>query len=155
MLHKTFIGLFVVLGLLIASPLWAAGGGSSYSYGSSDKLEDAQEAIAAENYPRAIKYLKKAEKQDRYDADIQNLLGYSYRKLGDFDRSKTHYDKALRLDPNHLGAHEYMGELYLKLDQPQEAQRMLKRLKVLCGSCEEYQQLKTAYDGYEKKKGGG
>ena len=56
--------------------------------------------IKAENYPDAISKLKKAEQSAKDDADIQNLLGFSYRKSGNLDEAAKHYDKALGLDPN-------------------------------------------------------
>ena len=53
-----------------------------------------------------------------WDAEAHNLAGHAYRKLGDYERALTLYDQALRLNPHHRGALEYLGEAYLELDRP-------------------------------------
>ena len=62
---------------------------------------------------------------------------------------------ALKLDANHRSAHEYLGELYLDINQPENAEKQLAALKKACpffGSCEEYDDLKKAIDAYKVKK---
>ena len=83
------------------------------------------------------------------------MLGYSYRKTNVFDKSMEHYQIALKLDSNHRSAHEYLGELYLDLNQPENAEKQLAALKRACpflGKCEEYEDLKKAIDAYKAKK---
>jgi tetratricopeptide (TPR) repeat protein len=83
------------------------------------------------------------------------MLGYSYRKTGVLDKSMEHYQTALKLDSNHRSAHEYLGELYLDMNQPDNAEKQLASLKKACpffGRCEEYDDLKKAIDGYKAKK---
>ena len=61
-----------------------------------------------------------------------NLLGYSHRNLKMNDKAFVYYEKALSLDPRHKGAHEYIGELYLKLKQPEKAKEHLAKLDSIC-----------------------
>ena len=80
------------------------------------------------------------------DADVLNLMGYANRKLGRFAQSRSHYSRALRLDPNHKGALEYMGELELQTGHPDAARSLLGRLQILCPEgCEERDDLEEAF----------
>ena len=102
------------------------------------------------NYRSAIKYLLKAAEKDPNNADAYNLLGYSYRKLGFNDKAFDYYTMALKLDPRHRGAHEYIGELYLKKNELENAKEHLKHLDSICFfGCEEYFDLKEAIENYE------
>jgi tetratricopeptide (TPR) repeat protein len=94
-----------------------------------------------------------------WHADAYNRAGFAWRKLGDYERALALYDKALELDPHHRGALEYLGEAYLELDRPEDARALLERLATACrriageagdwrANCEEWQDLKHAYDGY-------
>ena len=104
------------------------------------------------NYRSAIKYLLKAAEKDPNNADAYNLLGYSHRKLGFNDKAFDYYKIALKLDPRHRGAHEYIGELYLKKDELEKAKEHLKHLDSICFfGCEEYDDLKEAIKNYETK----
>jgi tetratricopeptide (TPR) repeat protein len=88
--------------------------------------------------------------RDPQNADAYNLMGYATRKSGDANGSLRYYTTALQIDPKHLGAHEYIGEAYLMLDRPQEAQQHLARLDSLClFGCSEYRMLKTAIANYK------
>jgi tetratricopeptide (TPR) repeat protein len=89
------------------------------------------------------------------NADAHSMLGYSYRKQGTFDKSMEFYQRALKLDSNHRGAHEYLGELYLDMNQVDNAEKQLAALKRACpffGKCEEYEDLKKALDVYKATK---
>ena len=104
------------------------------------------------NYRSAIKYLIKAFEKDPNNADVYNLLGYSHRKLGFNDKAFDYYKIALKLDPRHRGAHEYIGELYLKRNELEKAKEHLKHLDSICFfGCEEYDDLKEAIKNYETK----
>ena len=114
-----------------------------------------RKAIDAKDYKTAVGYLTKAVQEVPKDADVHTLLAYSYRKLGTFDKSMDHYQTALNLDPDNRAAHEYMGELYLDMNQPANAEKQLAALKKACpffGKCEEYDDLKEAIEKYKAKK---
>ena len=111
--------------------------------------------IDNQSYDKSLKLLKKLTKREDLGtkrADIYNLLGFSYRKLEnpDLDKSFAAYMMAIEIDPSHLGAHEYLGELYLMRDQKDKAVIILKKLDQLAGSnTEEYRELKIAIDAYQ------
>jgi Flp pilus assembly protein TadD len=125
-----------------------------------DKPENAnlaagRKAIEGKDFKAAIGHLTKAVQEEPKNADAHNMLGYSYRKTNVFDKSMEHYQTALKLDSNHRSAHEYLGELYLDLNQPENAEKQLAALKRACpflGKCEEYDDLKKAIDAYKAKK---
>jgi tetratricopeptide (TPR) repeat protein len=89
------------------------------------------------------------------NADAHNLLAYSYRKSPSPDLAKAfeHYNIALRLNPRHKGAHEYIGEAYLMDRKPAEAEKHLAELEKICGnrSCEEYADLAKSIADYKAK----
>ena len=88
--------------------------------------------------PRRFPLLQKSIQEKGEYADALNLLGYSNRKLGDKAKAMTYYTKALNMEPNHLGANEYMGELYLEMNDLPKAEERLAVLKNACGDCDEY-----------------
>ena len=101
--------------------------------------------IAVKNFSAALSALKVADKAFPNNADINNLLGYSARNLKQYKPAATYYVKALRIDPNHLGALEYQGELFMLTKKTSDAKKNLAKLKSLCGvNCEEYIDLKKA-----------
>ncbi len=77
-------------------------------------------------------------------------MGFSARKLGRYDDSMMYYTKALDINPKHKGALEYMGELYLTLEQPEKAKALLARLEKICTfGCEEKRELQEAIAKWE------
>jgi predicted Zn-dependent protease len=98
--------------------------------------------VDAGDYQSALTRLMALDQETPNDPDILNLIGFSLRKTGHPDQALTYYDRALRQKPDHLGANEYLGELYLELKQPAKAQERLAVLQKACGDCEEYQELK-------------
>jgi Flp pilus assembly protein TadD len=111
-----------------------------------------RKAIEAKDFKSAVGNLTKAVQENPNDADAHTLLGYSHRKLGSFDKSMEHYQKALKIDSNHRSTHEYLGELYLDMKQPANAEIQLQALKKACpffGKCVEYDDLKEAIDKYK------
>ncbi len=115
----------------------------------------ARKAFDAKDYKGAVGHLTKAVHELPNDADAHSMLGYAYRKTNVFDKSMEHYQRALKLDSNHRSAHEYLGELYLDLNQPDNAEKQLAALKKACpffGKCEEFEDLKKAIDAYKAKK---
>jgi predicted Zn-dependent protease len=145
--------------------LWAAaqaagGGGGSDSPGwsaSAKRAEDpmlasAKSALAAGDYAAAQFQLKAALAINPGDADLHNLYAFAIRKGANPDMALVfqHYEEALRLDPKHRGAHEYIGEAYLMVGDPAKAKEHLAALDKLClFSCEEYDMLKKALANYE------
>ena len=98
--------------------------------------------VDAGNYDQAMPNLQALDKTTPNNPDILNLIGFTYRKTGHPDQALDYYNRALALQPNHLGANEYLGELYLELKQPAKAEERLAVLQKACGDCEEYQELK-------------
>ena len=117
--------------------------------------ELAEKHIYNKKYDKSLKLLKKLTKREDLGtrrADIYNLLGFSYRKLEnpELDKSFAAYMMALEIDPEHAGAHEYLGELYLMRDQKNQAMRMLSKLENLVGkNAEEYKDLLQAIENYQ------
>jgi tetratricopeptide (TPR) repeat protein len=110
-------------------------------------------AIEAKDWRAAVKALSSAALRDTRNADIQNYLGYAHRHLGDLTRAFAHYERALKLNPRHRGAHEYAGEAALLADDLPRAQRHLEALKSICVlPCEEYDDLKAAIAAYRPGK---
>ena len=151
MRHWKTLALAGVLAGAFATGVWAAGSSSSSSTLSvADSLDKAESAIEAGNYKDAIPILKDVVDQDPENADAYNYLGFAYRNLDNYGRSKSYYDQALDIDPKHKGANEYLGELYLKLGQLENAEAQLARLDGICVfGCEEYDDLKAAIEKYK------
>jgi tetratricopeptide (TPR) repeat protein len=106
--------------------------------------------VEAKRYQEAMPLLQQAVAKDPRNADAYNLMGYATRKSGNANGSLQYYNQALAIDPKHLGANEYIGEAYLQLDRPQEAQQHLARLDSLCTfGCTEYRMLKAAIADYK------
>jgi Flp pilus assembly protein TadD len=113
-----------------------------------------KKAIEAKDWSGAIKSLSSAALRDTRNPDIQNYLGYSYRKAGDMDSAFKHYDRALQLNPRHRGAHEYVGEAYLLVGNLPKAEEHLAALQKICLiPCDEYGVLKKEIDDYRKRAG--
>jgi Tfp pilus assembly protein PilF len=115
------------------------------------KLEKARKLVDQKKWKSAISELKKLSKTNKSNADVWNLLGFAARNSGDLKNSATYYKKALSIDPKHLGALEYQGELFLKLKQVDKAKKNLELLKNYCGtSCAEYKDLDKDIKKYKK-----
>ncbi len=96
-------------------------------------------------YAKAATKLQSVVLKDPNNADAWNWLGYSQRKQQKFDESYEAYQTALKLNANHVGAHEYLGELYLQTNRMPEAQAQFAKLKELCPSgCEQLKDLEKA-----------
>ena len=111
----------------------------------SSELATIRALIAKKDFTAALAALKIADKDFPNNADINNLLGYSARNLKQYKPAATYYTKALKIDPKHLGALEYQGELFMLTKKTADAKKNLAKLKSLCGvKCEEYLDLKKA-----------
>jgi tetratricopeptide (TPR) repeat protein len=108
-------------------------------------------AIGGGDWEAAIKALTSAALRDDRNADIQNYLGYAYRRLRQFDTAMRHYRRALILNPRHRSAHEHLGEAYLSRGDLQKAKEHLASLEQICLiGCDEYDDLKRAIAVYNK-----
>ena len=120
-----------------------------------ERLANARKSIDAKNWDGAMKELNAAQRVDARNADVHNLLGYSYRKRANPDLAKAfeHYRTALKLDPRHKGVHEYIGEAYLMDKKPADAEKHLAELEQICGgrTCEEYVDLAKSIADYKAK----
>ena len=151
----------VLLGTAFGTAQAADSGGSSSpppAWGSAKSenaaLKSAQAALAGGDVAAAQAQLKTAVAAEPGNADLHNLYAYSIRKGANPDMTLVfkHYEEALRLDPKHRGAHEYIGEAYLMVGNPAKAKEHLAALDKLCTfSCAEYDMLKKAIAAYDAK----
>jgi Flp pilus assembly protein TadD len=139
--------------ITIGSSTWAAAAVSppdAAALGASVKA-----AIEAKNWAKAKQELDAAYRIEPRSADVHSLYGFFYRKQATPDLPKAFdaYKTALKFDPKHKGAHEYIGEAYLMAKQPAEAEKHLAQLEVICGNktCEEYEDLAKALADYKAK----
>ena len=110
-----------------------------------NRMADAEKAVKAKEWNKAIGLLNRVVADSPKNADAYNYLGYSHRKLGNRDQALTYYNHALYLDPNHRGALEYLGELYLEMSDLPKAEEQLSKLSKVCGPrCAEYRELQEA-----------
>jgi len=151
--------LFAVFAVVAAGLLLAAqGAGAADSWGGSSSggdtpLDQAGAKVDAGDYEGAIIALEQIVAGDPDNADAHNYLGYSNRKLGRVDDAMTHYMRALEIDPEHLGANEYLGELYLELGDLAAAEQRLEVLDDACGlfGCDEYDALEEKIEAYKQE----
>ena len=162
MINKFFTSLLITL--MITSHAYSAGSSDSGSSKTKTQYDMAVTHIKAaknlekkgkldkakQKYEKAQKLLIKSNKKKPDNADTLNYLGFTTRKLGDFENGEKYYLQGLAIDPKHIGINEYMGELFVVTNRIDEAK---KRLAVLenC-NCEEYNQLKQVINGTKKSK---
>jgi Flp pilus assembly protein TadD len=110
-----------------------------------------KKAIEARDWNAAIKRFSAVAARTPDNADVQNYLGYAYRNTGKLDAAFDHYQRALKLNPQHRGAHEYIGEAYLMVKNLAKAEEHLAALERICLlPCEEYTDLKAKVTAYRK-----
>jgi tetratricopeptide (TPR) repeat protein len=157
----------LVLGALVIA--WASapagavmsGGKSEQPPPADDAYDQGKAAFEQGDWRAVVAHMARAIEERPWDDDAYNLMGFGYRKLGDYDKALEAYDRALKLNPHHRGALEYLGEAYLELDRPELAKDMLDRLAAECqritigagdrawqSECEEWQDLSEAYEAY-------
>ena len=167
-MKKIILSLSIVF--LVTTNVFAAGSSSSGSSGndggSSAKKTNYEKAVllvksakkyekkgksekAKKVYAKAQKLLIKSNEKKPGKADTLNYLGFTTRKLGDFENGEKYYLQGLAVDPKHKGINEYLGELYVATNRHNLA---VERLGVLEGcNCEEYDQLKAVIAGEKSK----
>ena len=114
-------------------------------YESKGKIEKAKK-----RYAKAQKLLLKSNSENPNKADTLNYLGFTTRKLGDFENGEKYYLQGLEIEPNHIGINEYLGELYVATNRLNLAKERLKILENC--NCKEYTQLKEVIEGTKKSK---
>ena len=114
-------------------------------YEKKGKIEKAQK-----RYAKAQKLLLKSNKKKPLQADTLNYLGFTTRKLGDYEKGEEFYLQGLQIEPNHNGINEYLGELYIVTNRMDMAKERLNVLKSC--NCKEYNQLKEIIEGTKKSK---
>ncbi len=145
------LGVLVVL-VLISGSLLANSG--DISPPKDPNYAEGRKLVKKGDYAGAVPYLEKAIATDAKNADAENDLGYSFRKLGQRDKALAHYQRALAIDPEHRGANEYLGELYLEMGDLAKAQERLDVLDGACfWGCDEYRDLKASIKDYKAKTG--
>jgi len=142
----------VVMSFVLVSVAMAAGSSSSSTQPKDSYYEQGVKAVESANYKKAIKLFNKVVATKPTDAGAWNYIGFSNRKLKKFDQALSAYQRALAIDPNHRGANEYLGELYLQTDELEKARERLKKLDDIClFGCEEFNDLKAAILAYENR----
>jgi tetratricopeptide (TPR) repeat protein len=150
---KTLIAALILAGFW--TPALAAGDADSSSTAPKDPvIERASAAAAKKDWAAAQAILREALQKNAGNASYHNLYAYSVRKDANPDMSLVfkHYNEALRIDPKHRGAHEYIGEAYLMVGNVGKAKEHLGVLDKLCFfPCSEYSDLKKAIATHEAK----
>ena len=150
----------LLITLFLSTSLMAAGSDSSSSSSSSGsenskeslyddavklvkragKLEKKDKTEKAKKlYAQAFKKLEKAYKTDKKNPDILNYMGFTTRKVGNFDQAEKFYLEGLSIKPNHNGINEYLGELYVQTNRLDKANERLQVLKNC--NCDEFKEL--------------
>ena len=153
----------LIISILVVSSSYAAGSSDSGSSKTKTKYDMAVTHIKAaknfekkdklekakKSYLKAQKLLVQSNKNFPNKADTLNYLGFTTRKLGDFENGEKFYLQGLKIDPKHTGINEYLGELYVATNRHNLA---VERLEVLkdC-NCKEYDQLKAVIAGEKSK----
>mgnify|MGYP001456726028 FL=1 len=160
---KNFI-FSVVFSAFLISNLFAAGSSDSSSSNTETKYDMAVTHIkvakkfeekdkiekAKKRYEKAQKLLLQSNKKYPNKPDTLNYLGFTTRKLGDFENGEKYYLQGLKIDPKHIGINEYLGELYVATNRHNLA---VGRLEVLEGcNCKEYDDLKAIIAGKKVSK---
>ena len=147
------LNFLIIVLLLLNFKCFAAGDYDSDNVNNPDVLySETLKLIKKEDYNSAIPKLKKLlKKNSTYfsKADIYNYLGYSHRKIKSYKKAEKYYLKALEINNNHIGALEYIGELYIETDRIEKARESLEKLKLVAGeNSEEYLDLYTLINNY-------
>ena len=160
MIKKTFLTLLTLI--LISTNSYSAGssndGGGKSNYDKAVTLIKAAKKYekngkaekANKRYEKAKALLVKSNKKKPNQADTLNYLGFTTRKLGDFENGEKYYLLGLEIEPNHVGINEYLGELYVVTNRLDLAKERLKVLESC--NCEEYSELKEIIAGTKQSK---
>ena len=162
MINKFFTSLLITL--MITSQAYSAGSSDTSSSKTKTQYDMAVTHIKAaknfekngkldkakQKYEKAQKLLIKSNKKKPDNPDTLNYLGFTTRKLGDFESGEKYYLQGLAIDPKHIGINEYLGELYVATNRHNLA---VERLEVLSDcNCKEYKDLKAIIAGEKISK---
>ena len=142
-LYNGFLAGLIALSSLVALPATAAGT-SDGSSAAAPSYAQAKALVDEGNFVAALPNLIALTKADAKNADAWNLLGFTYRKLGQLEDSDAAYLTVLSINPDHLGALEYQGELFITTGKLDQAKANLVKLQALCGTCEQAEDLEAA-----------
>ena len=156
--------LIIIFYFIFVISSYGAGSGAGAGAGSTDYYKKAISLIkrakklekkgriekANKRYEKALQYLVKSNKEKPNQPDTLNYLGFATRKLGDYKKGEEYYLSGLKIDPNHKGINEYLGELYVVTNRIDLAKERLNVLKNC--NCEEYIELKEIIEGKKKSK---
>ena len=148
---KKIVYTFIIC--LFSQLAFAAGGDGGSGSSMSDPYKDAKRLVkragklekkakterAKSLYTQAFKKLEKAYSKDKNNPNILNYMGYTSRKIGNFEQAEEFYLKGLNINPNHNGINEYLGELYVQTNRIDKAKERLDVLKNC--NCDEYKEL--------------
>jgi tetratricopeptide (TPR) repeat protein len=156
-----------VLLLLLAVPAGSAGAVTGFDTeappaAADDPYTAGVAAFEREDWQGVLDHMSAALEARPWLDNAHNLMGFAYRKLGDYPAALEAYGKALTLNPHNRGALEYLGEAYLELDRPDDARATLDRLADACRllahaavdplvACAEWQELSEAYEAYVRQ----
>ncbi|MDB3894788.1 hypothetical protein N9324_01790 [Candidatus Pelagibacter sp.] len=160
---KNFIVLILLI-TFISTPSYSAGTSDSTTSKVKSDYDKAVDLIkfakkyekkgkiekANKRYEKAQKLLIKSNNKKPLQADTLNYLGFTTRKLGDYEKGEKYYLMGLEIEPNHNGINEYLGELYIVTNRIDLAKERLKVLESC--NCEEYNELKEIIAGTKKSK---
>jgi Flp pilus assembly protein TadD len=143
--------LYAALALtLLAVPAALHAAGSDDEDQPASEYSLAKQAMDDGDYEIAINKFARIHEEEPGNADVLNMLGYGYRKIGNFDQARGYYLQALAADPDHRGANAYMGELYLETGQLAKAEERLAVLDKECWlGCDEFTELKESIAKYK------
>ena len=139
----------IAVSLFLSQPLFAAGGYSSGTSSAStntstDPFATIYQLIEAKKFTEAHKALEVLNVPTK-QADKFNLLGFTARKSGDLEKARAYYNRALEINPKHVRALEYQGELFLQLGKLADAKQNLEKIQRICWlPCDEEKQLEEA-----------
>ena len=151
---KVLIRSLILSVLLVPAAALAAGDNAPAASPRDPTLERVSNATAQKDWPAAQAILRDAISRNPDNPDYHNMYAYTIRKGASPDMNLVfkHYNEALRIDPKHRGAHEYIGEAYLMVGNLPKAKEHLSTLDKLCFfSCEEFTDLKKAIAEFESK----
>ena len=145
--------IYILLICSISQFAFAAGSESSSNDDKSNYYSDAKKLVkragnlekkekndkAKKLYSEAYKKLEKAYSSDKTNPDILNYMGYTSRKIGNFEQAEKFYLTGLSIEPNHNGINEYLGELYVQTNRIDKANERLEVLKNC--NCDEFSEL--------------
>lgn len=119
----------------------------------SEEFEESIALIDEDRFEEAIELLEEVAEAEPNSADVWSLLGFSYRSIGNTERAFAVYNKALLINPDHIGANEYLGQLYLQVGDLTKAKAQLRIVDTACVvGCPEASQLKAAIEAFEAKQ---